>query len=59
MPDNKKKKTVKDKVILISGILWIAIAALGMLFDPEKYIIISSQLVLGTFIIIYYLFFRK
>ena len=59
MPRNKEKKISKDKVILISGLLWLALAAFGMLFDPEKNIIIISQLVLGAFIIIYYLFFRK
>ncbi len=59
MPENKEKKISKDKVILISGILWLSLAAFGMLFDPEKSIIITAQLVLGVFIILYYLFFRK
>ena len=59
MTENKEKKISKDKVILISGLLWLALAAFGMLFDPEKNIIITAQLVLGAFIIIYYLFFRK
>jgi hypothetical protein len=59
MPENKEKKISKDKVILISGLLWLALAAFGMLFDPEKSIIITAQLVLGVFIILYYLFFRK
>jgi hypothetical protein len=59
MTENKEKKISKDKVILISGLLWLALAAFGMLFDPEKSIIITAQLVLGAFIIIYYLFFRK
>jgi hypothetical protein len=59
MPVNKEKKISKDKVILISGLLWLVLAVFGMLFDPEKSIIITAQLVLGAFIIIYYLFFRK
>ena len=55
MADNGGRKISKDKIILISGLLWLAIAAFGMIFDPEKNVIIISQLVLGTFIIIYYL----
>jgi hypothetical protein len=59
IPEKKEKKISKDRVILISGLLWLALAAFGMLFDPEKSIIIAAQLALGAFIIIYYLFFRK
>ena len=59
MPEKKAKKISKDKVILISGLLWLALAAFGMLFDPEKSIIITTQLVLGVFIILYYLLFGK
>jgi len=59
MPENKGKKVSKDKVILFSGMMWIALAAFGMLFDPGKDIIIISQFVLGLFIINYYMFFRK
>lgn len=58
MPEEKKKIS-KDTVILISGLIWIALGLFGMLFDPDKTIIITAQLVLGVFIILYYLFFRK
>ena len=59
MPEKKAKNISKDKVILISGLLWLALAAFGMLFDPAKNIIIIAQFLLGGFIVIYYLFFRK
>ena len=59
MQEKNKNKISTDRVLLISGLLWLALAAFGMLFDPEKSIIITAQLVLGAFIIIYYLFFRK
>ncbi len=59
MPDNEKKKMSKDTVILISGIIWLALGLFGMFLDPDKTIIITAQLVLGVFIIIYYFFFRN
>lgn len=59
MPEEEKKKISKNTVILISGIIWIALGLFGMLFDPDKTIIITAQLVLGVFIILYYLFNRK
>jgi uncharacterized membrane protein HdeD (DUF308 family) len=59
MPEEDKKKISKNTVILISGIIWIALGLFGMLFDPDKTIIITAQLVLGVFIILYYLFNRK
>ena len=58
MPEEEKKIS-KNTVILISGIIWIALGLFGMLFDPDKTIIITAQLVLGVFIILYYLFNRK
>ena len=59
MPEEDNKKISKNTVILISGIIWIALGLFGMLFDPDKTIIITAQLVLGVFIILYYLFNRK
>jgi hypothetical protein len=59
MSENKGKKVSKDKVILFSGMMWLALAAFGMLFDPGKDIVIILQFMVGAFIIIYYLFFRK
>ena len=59
MPEEDNKKISKNTVILISGIIWIALGLFGMLFDPDKTIIITAQLVLGVFIILYYLFSRK
>jgi len=57
--DNPKKRISKDTVILISGLVWLALGIFGMIFDPDKTIIITAQLVLGVFIILYYLFLRK
>ena len=59
MPNKEKKKLSKDAVILISGIIWIGLGLFGMFFDPDKSIIITAQLVLGVFIILYYLFSGK
>ena len=45
MPEEKKIIT-KDTVILITGLIWIALGLFGMLFDSDKTIIITAQLVM-------------
>ncbi len=55
--NDKKENTVKNqspKTYLIFGIMWLALGLFGLIFDPSKRVIITSQLVLGSGILIYY-----
>ena len=41
--------------LLIMGFVWIAIALFGLIFDPEKKIIIISQFIVGVLCFIFFI----
>jgi len=52
------KNNKHSKIYLFMGIVWFALGLFGLIFDPTKELIITSQLVLGAVILIYY-FWKK
>lgn len=40
---------------IIMGFIWIALALFGLLFDPEKKVIIISQFIVGSFCILVFI----
>ena len=42
-------------ILGIMGIVWIAIALFGLIFDPEKKVIIISQFIVGLLCFIYFI----
>jgi len=51
-------KNQSQKVYLIFGAVWLALGLFGLVFDPTKKIIIISQLVSGSVILIYYFWLK-
>lgn len=47
-----------QKVYLAFGIVWLALGLFGLIFDPTKRLIIISQLVVGSAVLIYYFWLR-
>ena len=45
--DNPKSKKFNQVFLVIMGFVWIAFALFGLIFDPEKRVIIISQIVAG------------
>jgi hypothetical protein len=45
--DNSRSKRSNQVFWLIMGFVWIAFALFGLIFDPEKRVIIISQIVAG------------
>jgi hypothetical protein len=44
---SQRSKKFNQVSLLILGFVWIAIALFGLIFDPEKKVIIISQIVIG------------
>jgi len=55
---NNFMKKPSQKIYLAFGIVWLALGSFGLIFDPTKKLIITSQLVLGSVILIYYLWLK-
>ena len=55
---DESMKNQSQKVYLIFGIVWLALGLFGLIFDPTKKIIIISQLVLGSVVLIYYFWLK-
>jgi len=51
-------KKPPQKIYLAFGIVWLALGLFGLIFDPTKIMIIISQLVLGSVVLIYYFWLR-
>lgn len=49
---------MSEKNVFIFALIWIGLGAFGLIFDPEKKIIITSQFVLGFSFLIYYLWLK-
>lgn len=45
--DNPRSKKFNQVFWIIMGFVWIAFALFGLIFDPEKRVIIISQIVAG------------
>ena len=59
--NDKTDNSVKNqspKTYLIIGIVWLVLGLFGLIFDPTKKLIIISQLVLGSVILIYYFWLK-
>jgi len=57
----KTDSTVKSKSLrtyLIFGIMWVALGLFGLIFDPSKNLIITSQFVCGISFIVIYLWLK-
>jgi hypothetical protein len=54
---NKRPKNEKSNLgfWIIMGFIWIALALFGLLFDPEKKVIIISQFIVGSFCILVFI----
>jgi len=55
---NNFMKKPPQKIYLAFGIVWLALGLFGLIFDPTKIMIIISQLVLGSVVLIYYFWLR-
>jgi hypothetical protein len=51
---NKSQKSNPSSWIIM-GFIWIALALFGLLFDPEKKVIIISQFIVGSFCILVFI----
>jgi hypothetical protein len=53
---NSEAAAVKSKrrYLLISGLMWLAIAAFGYAFDPEHMLVVYSLVVLGVIELVLY-----
>ena len=58
MADEEKLPAKINNGLLIAGIIWIALGLFGLIFDPSKTLIITSQFIAGLIFIGYYLFTR-
>ena len=54
-----KKRGPSASFVLISGLVWLALGLFGLIFDPLKRLMIIIQLVLGSLILIYYVWLRS
>jgi hypothetical protein len=55
MNNTTKNKKPNQGFWIIMGFIWIALALFGLLFDPEKRIIIISQFIVGSFCILVFI----
>jgi hypothetical protein len=51
-------KKLSQKTYLAFGIVWLGMGLFGLIFDPTKTMIISSQLILGVAGLVYYFWLR-
>ncbi len=58
MATDTKLPTKINNAILVAGIIWIALGLFGLIFDPSKTLIITSQFIAGVIFIGYYLFVK-
>ena len=49
----------KKHIPLISGLMWLGLGLFGLLFDPSKMLIITSQFIAGTIFILYYFISKR
>jgi hypothetical protein len=45
--DRPQRKKFNQVSWIVLGLIWIALALFGLIFDPEKKVIIISQIVAG------------
>jgi cyanate permease len=45
--DSPRRKKSNQATLIVMGFIWIAFALFGLIFDPEKRVIIISQIVAG------------
>ena len=59
--ESHKSKKFNQVSWVIMGLMWIALALFGLIFDPEKRVIIISQIVVGALCLVIFvvLSFKK
>lgn len=58
--NHSDKKKTNQNIFFYIGIIWIGLALFGLIFDPEKKLIIASQIVVGLVsFILYFISIRK
>ncbi len=59
MKDDKPRSKKNNQTSwIIMGIIWIALALIGLIFDPEKRVIIISQIVVGGLCFVVFIVLR-
>jgi L-asparagine transporter-like permease len=53
--ENPKNKKFNQVCLVIMGLVWIAIALFGLIFDPEKRVIIISLIVIGLLCLVLFI----
>lgn len=53
--ENSKNKKFNQVSLVIMGLVWIAIALFGLIFDPEKRVIIISLIVIGLLCLVLFI----
>ena len=49
---------MSEKTLLIFALIWIGLGSFGLIFDPDKKLIIISQFVIGFAFLIYYFWMK-
>ena len=53
--DSPRSKKTNQVTLIVMGFIWIALALFGLIFDPEKRVIIISQIVVGGLCFVVYI----